>query len=115
MVQVFANSVTAQPFTSYVQGTVRDANGNPLEKASIRFLLSNFAVLSDQQGKFKAGPLKEGTYELQITLVGYKSVYHTVSVKAGEDKEESITMVLANEQLQTVEITGRKEKCYANL
>jgi len=114
MLQVFANKVVAQPSASYVQGTVQDANGNPLEKASIRVLLTNFAVLSDQQGKFKAGPLKEGTYELQITLVGYKSVYHTVSVKAGEDKEESITMVLANEQLQTVEITGRKEKSYTN-
>lgn len=65
-------------------GTVRDAfTGAPIEYVTIN--LKGFAsVLSDKFGKFSFGSIPVGTYELEMTKLGFQNMKGTFTVKKVE-------------------------------
>lgn len=73
-VNVFAN---AQKFT--ILGKVVDKNQEPLVEASVMVKETKQGTSTDKEGKFRIG-LKEGTYTLQVSYLGYKTVERTVKL-----------------------------------
>lgn len=101
-------------FTSYAQtsitGQVKDINNQPIEKVTVKIVNNSKATLTDEQGAFSFNDLPAGKYTLQFTSTGFEGFRKTVN--SGSVHE--ITLLPSNEQLQTVEITGRKESGYKN-
>lgn len=67
---------------SGIEGTVRSLNG-PFHGASIAVLNSKSGASTDKEGHYSL-VLKPGTYNLEISYIGYISVRRTVLVELGE-------------------------------
>ena len=73
---MFVSTLTnAQKFT--ILGKVVDKNQEALAGATIQIKETKQGTSSDVDGKFRLG-LKEGTYTLQVSFVGYKTVNRIV-------------------------------------
>jgi TonB-linked SusC/RagA family outer membrane protein len=73
-----------------VKGTITDDGGSPLEGAAISVKELNTGTVTDKQGKFSI-TLPAGTYQVEISHIGYKTVTKTVVVN---DKPVDITTTL---------------------
>ncbi|SFD25253.1 iron complex outermembrane recepter protein [Chitinophaga sp. CF118] len=93
-----------------ITGQVKDINNKPLEKVTVKIINNSKVTLTDEQGVFSFNDLPAGKYTLQFTSTGFESFRKTVN--SGSTHE--ITLLPSSEQLQTVEITGRKESGYKN-
>ena len=73
---LFVSTLTnAQKFT--ILGKVVDKNQEALAGATIQIKETKQGISSDVDGEFRLG-LKEGTYTLQVSFVGYKTVNRIV-------------------------------------
>lgn len=70
-----------------ISGTVKDSAGAPFKGAFVRARRNKItmSVLSDRQGRYRIQNLPAGEYEVEATVVGYKSVPRTgVNLAAGQ-------------------------------
>jgi len=68
-----------------INGVVYDAStGQPLTAADITILNTSLGSATDENGKFIIPGLKSGTYLLNISYIGYKSVQKKVDLTAGK-------------------------------
>jgi TonB-linked SusC/RagA family outer membrane protein len=88
----------------HISGTVRDENNQPIEGVTISVKESPGGTVTNKQGKFELN-LPAGTYHLEISFVGYKSVQRTVTV-SGEALQLSITMQVASTGLTDAVVVG---------
>jgi len=91
-----------------LQGVVKDSIGSPLELANIIAInkesntLESYAI-TDADGKYVISLGKNGTYSIQISYIGLKSVNETVVTK-DVDMTKDFSM-LADNMLDAVELT----------
>ena len=93
-------------------GFIYDSSDNmPLSGVIIRIQGLSQAFVSSESGSFSIKNLKEGTYTLQISSIGYKSTSHTIRLTSSNDTTVSVGLSPVIEDLETVVITGtRSEK-----
>ena len=99
-----------QPFN----GTVLNEYNTPLAGATITVLKTNQHTATDHHGQFILSTLAEGTYDIRINAIGYKTIKQKISIDPAHPITLAFPMSRAEESLQTVEIYGRKEKSYRN-
>ncbi len=111
---LFAILVTIHSFAqqNIIKGTVKDEFGKPVAFASVN-LDKKSAAITDQNGSFSL-PATPSTHTIEITAVGFEGLKKSVSVT--EDETTTIDLVLKEsvQELQNVEIIGRKENGYKN-
>ena len=90
-----------QPGSFSVQGTVLEPSGRPVEVATI-VLNRSVTVRSDFEGRFNLGTLKPGTYEYQVSCLGYETAHGTFEVKDGH---ENLSISLSPSALNLKEVT----------
>lgn len=66
-----------------VSGTVYDTQGLPLSGSTL--VLSNQAFMADAQGKFRSAPLASGTYNLQVSFVGFQTLDTVINVQSNKN------------------------------
>lgn len=92
-----------------IEGTVTDINNAPLHKVSV-LLNKTRTTLTDERGHNTFTDVTEGAeYTIRFTHTGYEPIQQKV-----RSNHLDVTLVPSNEQLQTVEITGKTEKGYKN-
>ena len=98
-----------------VDGKVTDAAGLPINKATIKFKQdgNQLSTLSDSAGYFTTVLPKPATYTISVSAIGYKTYSYIYLVNgSGNLSLNPISLVLATEELQTVEIMGTNAKKY---
>lgn len=101
---------------SKINGRVLDADKAPVSGANI--ILSNDAdfktgTTSDKDGNFSAAVNTEGKYTISISFIGYDTYQQTITAVPNADADlGTIVLVESSEQLQSVEIVGRKREDY---
>ena len=102
-------SLTASAQT--LSGTVRNEAAEPVVGASIE--AAGNTTVSDSTGAYRL-QIPAGRTRLRITAVGFETLER--SITATTEKESVINVVLnqLHQELQTVEITGRRERGYKN-
>ena len=108
---LFTSPVT-QAQTGTVAGKISAANGTPLEMVSVSIKGTSIGTTTDQNGLFKINNIQPNNYTLVASSVGYQQMSKTVTVVADETQEVSFQMTEASEELQAIEITGRRETSY---
>lgn len=100
--------------TGTIIGHVADESGKAIESAHVQIGGTDKGTATSATGDFQFTNLQAGSYQLVVTGVGYQSITHTVTVS--EAKEATIKLFLREsmQQLQAVEIIGRKETSYKN-
>lgn len=97
---------------SVVKGTVKDQDNNLVPGVSVTTGKGKNTV-TNTSGQFTLD-LQPGKYTIRFTYLGYEPSARTIDLKEGETRVVNIVLTSSAEQLQSVEITGRKESGYKN-
>ncbi|MGB7394980.1 MAG: carboxypeptidase-like regulatory domain-containing protein [Pricia sp.] len=95
-------------------GQIRDENKEAMSFAHVLLLRQQDSVLvkgvtSDGQGKFQLENIPLGTYLLNISILGYGHYFEEVRLETAEPLDVGIIQLTkASEQLEGVEVTGKK-------
>ncbi|CAG4994692.1 hypothetical protein DYBT9275_01446 [Dyadobacter sp. CECT 9275] len=107
-------SLYAQPFTSTIRGTVRDADtGIPLAGASLRLASLESGIMSDVSGSFRFDGLPVGRYVLTVSYVGYeKLVIPEILLESGKESIQDIRLSRAANQLAEATVLTSRPVAY---
>lgn len=96
-----------------INGKVTDKSNKPVPGATVKLTEKDLVQITGQDGSFEFSGLATGTYNLTTSYIGYNTRNTKLSLQ--KDKTQ-LTIVLEDQdnQLQGVEITGRKEQAYKN-
>lgn len=70
--------------------------------------------VSDERGRFTFENLPAGSYTVSFSYLGYETRRITLALPSTEGGNLSVELTPVSNQLQAVEITGRKEQSYKN-
>ncbi len=107
--------MNADCYAHSIRGNVTDPEGQPIVSANIILLSAKGDVLikstlTDNAGDFVLENIDEGTYDLKVTMLGYKS-YAADDVKV-DDKDltiSTIQMGLENKKLKEATVRGVRD------
>lgn len=87
-----------------ITGEVKDAQGTPLEGANITISPSLFTVTTNTDGVFEIQNLSSGSYTINISHLGYKTIKETIEVPS----KNTFSFLLKDDllNLQTIVVTG---------
>ncbi len=91
-----------QKETGSIKGIVTTSEGKPAASVTVKLKGTNKASLSEENGTFILRNIKPGSYELEVTLMGYQNLVQALSVKEGNMTEVKLQLTVSSEQLQEV-------------
>ncbi|MGV3763640.1 TonB-dependent siderophore receptor [Parapedobacter sp.] len=98
-----------------VAGQVHAAlDQQPLPGVTIRILGISQGQVTDERGAFSFDGLTAGSYTLTFSYLGYESSRLNINLPSPNSTRLSIALTRTENQLQAVEILGRKEQSYKN-
>lgn len=104
-----------QAQTTQITGKIVTENNEEASYAAVLIKELKKNISADEKGNFQINNLKPGTYTLLFSSLGLSSQEKTIELH--EDEKLNLPTITLKENintLQTVEITGRKEKSYKN-
>jgi hypothetical protein len=106
LVTAGTSAVAQTTTTGIVEGIVRDATGRPVEGVKVRLVSSQVTrtATSGAEGRFHAGLLNPGEWQLTLEKAGYETLSSRVSVVPEESTP--VRFRLAEVAAATVEVTG---------
>jgi iron complex outermembrane receptor protein len=105
-----ATNVCAQS----IQGTVRDKRGQPVPVLNVALAGTRLGTATDAQGRFALAEVPPGQYRLVVSGVGYITLGRAIELASGATLVLDLVVAENVTELQSVEITGRKETTYKN-
>ncbi|GAB3492399.1 TonB-dependent receptor [Spirosoma knui] len=110
LVFVYSPILRAQVTTdARIEGIVTLANGSPGTAATVLIKSLKRATTADNNGRFILEGLSSGTYEVQVSMVGYEPVRQIVDVITSKTSVVSARLKAAQNQLDEVVVTGQYE------
>lgn len=106
------NIGTAQ--NAKITGKIVSENNEAISYASISIKSLKKNTVSDDKGNFEINNLEAGNYTVYFSAMGFSVQEKNVELHENENIDISIVLQENINALQTVEITGRKEKSYRN-
>lgn len=97
-----------------ITGKIVSENNEAVSYASISIKALKKNTVSDDKGNFEITNLASGNYTVTVSAMGFIVEEKNVELHENENVDISITLKENINTLQTVEITGRKEKSYRN-
>ncbi|OJV22580.1 MAG: hypothetical protein BGO21_05340 [Dyadobacter sp. 50-39] len=107
-------SVANAQNTGGVRGQITDETGQALYQAAILLEGTSQGTTTGEDGSFQIPDIAPGDYTVRVTYLGYDAIRRKVKIRSGHIHEMNLQLTSKDELLQTVEITGRKEKDYTN-
>lgn len=103
-----ASSVFSQEQFGSIYGIINDSAKIPLVGVTVKLKGTYLGAVSDDEGKYKIENISEGSYTLQVSAEGFKTVEYTdVKVKPGDAKEFNITLKSTSFSVdQEIEVVG---------
>lgn len=101
VISLFFQTAYAQN-TSRIQGRVTDESGNPIVQATVVLLPDHQTTVTDKDGRFSFNKLYEGTYQLQVTCIGYDPTERDILVKKSD--LHTIEQVLKRNETELSEV-----------
>lgn len=97
-----------------VKGTVKNAKGDSLAAASVFVKGKKIGAVTNANGEYELKNLAPGNYTLLVSVIGYETGVQKITVAAGDIKSVDFELKESSNELQKVEITGRRETGYKN-
>jgi hypothetical protein len=94
-----------------IRGNIYDKNGGqPVPFANVILRGSAQGATTDLNGFYQISNVKAGDYTLFVSFIGYDSLEQKMTVSAGEIAYKSFYLSEASTNLETVEISARREE-----
>ncbi|MEO8446113.1 MAG: carboxypeptidase-like regulatory domain-containing protein, partial [bacterium] len=105
---LFSFNANAQEQLGSMSGIVADSAGIPLDGVTLKLKGTYLGAVSDIEGKYKIEGIAEGSYTLQVSYEGFKTVEYTdVKLSSGESKEFNVTLKSTSFSVdQEIEVVG---------
>jgi len=100
---LFCNLAFAQ---GTVTGMISDPQNNAVPFANVLIVGTNIGAASDASGNYSISNVPAGTYDLQASAVGYKTVVVSITVTGGETTTQNFTLTQDVLQMEGVVISG---------
>lgn len=101
--------------TASIVGKVKTSNANSLESINIKVKRTSISTTTNSSGEYEIKNLKAGNVNLLVSAIGFESQEITVELKENEvTTVPEIFLIESTNQLQSVEVTGRKKSSYKN-
>ena len=97
-----------------ITGKIVSENNEAVSYASISIKSLKKNAISDDRGNFELNNLAAGNYTISVSAMGFSVQEKSFELQENQNLDLSITLQENINTLQTVEITGRKEKSYRN-
>jgi len=91
-----------------ISGQIKTTDGLPAVFVTVYIREINRAAVTDENGNFTIKNLKEGSYTLEISMIGLKSQNKIVEVKRDQSASVLITLTENEKQLTEVIVTSGK-------
>jgi outer membrane receptor for ferrienterochelin and colicins len=78
----------------------------PVEFAHVALLRTPLGTISTEQGEYAIENITAGSYQLQVSAIGYKAITLSVAIKSGEQKVMNIELEEDVSHLEEIVITG---------
>jgi len=95
-----ANKLFAQTYS--ISGVITDIKSKPVPGVNVFIIKTNIGTASDDKGNFKISELKNGTYTLEFSAIGYEKLIKENIVI--QDKSIILNIVLKESIIQTEEV-----------
>jgi iron complex outermembrane receptor protein len=89
-------------------GKITNARSAPVPGSTVYLLNTNEGTISDEQGNFSFKNLKAGEYILQVSSIGYVTIYKDIIVKDASGEPLNIRLADAGLQLDGVLVSAQK-------
>lgn len=96
-----------------ISGQIKTADGQPAASVTVYIKENSKTAITNEQGKFIIKNLKDGTYTLEITMIGLKAQQKKVEIKNGETAIMSIVLSEDIKQLNQIVIETNQKKLSA--
>ncbi|MDF2190565.1 TonB-dependent receptor [Paraflavitalea sp. CAU 1676] len=106
---VFANN----PESGTIKGQIKTNDQKPASSVTVQLKGSNKTAITEEDGSFAIYKVATGTYQLEVSLIGYETLVQEVVVEKDKITGVSLQLTVSNTQLQEVVITNAKNK-FAN-
>jgi len=105
---LFSFNANAQEQFGSMSGIVADSAGIPLDGVTLKLKGTYLGAVSDIEGKYKIEGITEGSYTLQVSYEGFKTVEYTdVKLRSGESKDFNVTLKSTSYSVdQEIEVVG---------
>jgi len=107
---LFAQTASAQ---LSINGKITDKSNRPVPGATVKLLEKSIIQITDQNGNFSFPDLDAGVYNFTTSYIGYETRNTRFNLEKGKT-QLTIALEDKDNELQGVEITGRKEQAYKN-
>ncbi len=87
-------------------GIVKDLQMQTVPGVSVRLIELNKGRLSDENGQFVFQSLKPGTYTLQASFVGFKTLKQKITLEAGKSLRLGLELVETSTDLKEIIVVG---------
>lgn len=105
----FIMPAVAQQTTGNIKGQVNDNEGNALPGASVSIKGSTRSVVTGLTGAFEIPDVKEGSYTLVISYMGYKTSETQITVSPGRTFVKNFALESSSKNLQSVTVSAVME------
>jgi iron complex outermembrane receptor protein len=89
-----------------IQGKVTTSDGLPAANVSVIIKETGKGVVTNESGEFRFKNVQNGTYQLEVSLVGYETISKTVEVTEGKTVSVNIEINSSSQKLEEVVISS---------
>ncbi|MBB2151370.1 TonB-dependent receptor [Pedobacter gandavensis] len=97
-----------------ILGQVQNPKGEALEGVTVALVEQKSTTMTDAKGHFQFSTSLKGNLTIKAILIGYDVISRKIDIQTANETSIKLILSPSDETLQTVEITGRKEKNYTN-
>jgi iron complex outermembrane receptor protein len=103
-------STPTEIYSGAITGQIKTADGKPAVSVTVYITENQKFAVTDEQGRFSIRNLKDGSYTLEISMVGLKPQSKTVEIKNGEAASVAIVLAENAGQLAEVVVAANQKK-----
>lgn len=103
-------SIAAPSFRISIQGNVTGANGDKLQFATVAIEGYSWGTTTDENGAYTLYNIRQGSYKLKVSMVGYATVTRSVEVRGRGVIVEDFVLQEQSTTLETAEVFGVRNR-----
>lgn len=106
----FGNITSNDPDFGIIKGQVITSDNKPAAFVSVSLKGTKRSVVTEDDGTFTIYKVKPGTYQLEVTLVGYEPLVQEVTIEKDHTIALNLQLTVSNQQLNEVIVVHAKNR-----